>query len=205
MNFRIKYLFSYPLALFIWESVWDMYQSIFTRSYHGTNQVLNFSDNTDLFMTIWTYFFVHMLQVYCRLTCNTSLHYCNTASHCCFLCDQRERKASVKRQDIIEVPVCHCHKSLEFTLDWPKSRCRAWDCCGRKYISFIGRVTREGISKEEEWIFWISNTMYYRCYGNSYMWTLLNIVVFCGGCLSLKLYFIGNIYIFQCFDHGTGF
>lgn len=161
-------------------------------------------------MTIWIYLWQYVLIF--LFICYKSIagwhvthpYIIVTQPHIVVSCVIRE-KGKPLWNDIIEVPVCHCHKSLEFTLDWPKSRCRAWDYGGRKYISFIGRVTREGISKEEEWIFWISNTMYYRCYGNSYMWTLLNIVVFCGGCLSLKLYFIGNIYIFQCFDHGTGF
>lgn len=97
MNFIIKQLFSYPLALCIMRTYlrhvsvnycqvipWYQTSPKFQRQYGFT------SDNIDLF-------FCSQLQVYYRLTCNTSIHYCNAASRCCFLCDQRkERKNNDK-------------------------------------------------------------------------------------------------------------
>lgn len=150
-----------------------------------------------------------MLHVYCRLTCNTSSQYCNTASHCCFfLFGQRERKA------------WNCKMAFRFLLGngtsslgllWigqSKFHGQAWDCGGRNYISYISRVIREGTYKEE-WIFWINNTIDHRNRCNSYVWTLLkvniNITVCYGECLSLQLYFMGSIYIFQFLKFLAGF
>lgn len=43
MSYRIKYLLSYPLALFI-RRIYLRQPLVFVRLYHGTNQLLNFSD-----------------------------------------------------------------------------------------------------------------------------------------------------------------